>query len=75
MKAWVARDYEGYLGLYSEKPSCIGNAFWSIGQMGTSMRLVGTNFPEVTFDNSPQEVEIKLILANPRRTCKNTRKL
>lgn len=60
MKLWIARDYDGTLGLMDgdKKPKLIlgewipNNNYYSIDR-----RL----FPEVTFENSPQQVELKLI--------------
>ena len=57
MKMWIARDQNGEIYLYPTKPDkydCIFDAYdwWQIKQ---------DLFPEVTFKNSPVEVEIKLI--------------
>lgn len=48
MKMWISRNKSGRLYMYREKPilSCI---------------LDYDMFPEVTFENSPQKVEIKLV--------------
>lgn len=60
MKLWIARDKDGGLWLFENKPSYTGS-YWkdffetSIGEF--DYRL----FPEVTFENSPREVEIKLL--------------
>lgn len=58
MKFWIARDLDGTLGLLDgDKPKPIlgewmpNNNYYSIDN-----RL----FPEVTYQNSPQEIEIKL---------------
>lgn len=60
MKLWIARDKDEYSQLYVEKPikrdgyfECVPNTGW----FTISCRL----FPEVTFENSPQQVEIKLV--------------
>jgi hypothetical protein len=60
MKLWIARDKCGYSQLYVEKPikmdgyfECVPNTGW----FTISHRL----FSEVTFENSPQQVEIKLV--------------
>lgn len=73
MKPWIARDKNGSLSLYACKPIKIGVKFyvydgycrlnydtnyvkgWYID--GINQKL----FPEITFENSPQQVEIKLI--------------
>ena len=57
MKLWIARDKHGEIYLYSTKPKKYEHVFdadnwWQIDQ---------SLFPEVTFENSPQEVELKLI--------------
>ena len=59
MKLWIARDLDGTLGLLDgDKPKPIlgewmpKNNYYSIDS-----RL----FPEVTFENSPQLVELKLV--------------
>lgn len=57
MKLWIARDKSGLLNLYKEKPTLnegywLGNGFWAVLDL--------EYFPEVTFENSPQEVELKL---------------
>lgn len=63
MKFWIARDENGLLGLHKQKP------YEYPGLYGTKVFIGGVficnldsdEFPEVTFENSPQEVEIKLI--------------
>lgn len=64
MKFWVARDGgedSDFLGLYSTKP--ILNKFneWDNSDYERPIGLPSDMFPEVTFENSPQEVEIKLV--------------
>ncbi len=62
MKLWIARNQDGSLALFRRKKPML---FWeeNIGQYwaGTSLWLHPSDFPEVTFENSPQEVEIKLV--------------
>jgi hypothetical protein len=58
MKLWIARDKSGLLNLHKEKPTFnegywLSNGFWAVLDL--------EYFPEVTFENSPQEVEIKLV--------------
>ena len=62
MKLWIARDKQDYLGLYYEKPTYkLGLSqiedWYDGGFLGY---LDNSKFPEVTFENSPQEVELKL---------------
>ena len=61
MKLWIARDQNGDLFLYPIKPDryvteCYvffnGDDWWNIDS---------DLFPEVTFENSPMEVELKLV--------------
>lgn len=57
MKLWIARDEDGFIGLYYKKPiyrrgTWYGSFIYSISK---------SQFPEVTFENSPQEVELKLM--------------
>ena len=57
MKMWIARDKNGEIYLYPTKPDKHGYIFdgydwWQIKK---------DFFPEVTFENSPMEVELKLI--------------
>ena len=57
MKLWIARDLCGYSQLYVEKPIKKDGYFEHVPNTGwftISHRL----FPEVTFENSPQEVEL-----------------
>lgn len=62
MKLWVAKYKDGYLGLYTKCPT------WGISEFSFTEDWVGNligvlgrlDFPEVTFENSPQEVELKM---------------
>ncbi len=59
MKMWIARDLFGGLYLYPNKPikrveyNCWDGEDW--------YKINRDLFPEVTFENSPMEVELKLI--------------
>lgn len=61
MKLWIARNQDGSLVLFRKKKPKL---FWEegVGQywVGSSMWLDSNDFPEVTFENSPMEVELKL---------------
>ena len=58
MKLWIARDKQGWLQLYLGKP-CFRLKYLVEDWDGTFMGyLPKENFPEVTFENSPQEVEL-----------------
>ena len=60
MKMWIARDEDGILTLYYGKPileDWLG--MWSSKE--GRKELDRDLFPEVTFENSPMKVELKLI--------------
>lgn len=60
MKLWIARDLNNDISLYYETPKLDKfGKFWGDAPFG--MRLSNNSFPEVTFENSPREVEIKLM--------------
>ena len=58
MKLWVARDKDGNLYLYEMEPIRAFDYFYS---SYTSIEIDENLFSEVTFENSPQEVELKLV--------------
>ena len=59
MKMWVARDYMfNSLYLYKNRPELDGDRWISNDGMYS---LDNDLFPSVTFENSPQQVEIKLV--------------
>lgn len=63
MKLWIARDEYGNLTLHHNKPEYVYDenyrmSSWSYG--GCIGEIYEKLFPEITFKNSPQEVEIKL---------------
>lgn len=62
MKMWIARDASGRLNIYRAQPiknSCYFNGFDKAGLRSTP--IDPTQFPEVTFENSPQMIELVLI--------------
>ena len=64
MKLWAARDENDYIFLYRRKPHIIYNPYtkkqyWTLDNSnGDYMLLSDDCLPEVTFENSPQEVEL-----------------
>lgn len=60
MKLWIARDLGGALFLYDKKP-VKGRKGFRVKLFTHSFRISSSNFLEVTFENSPQEVELKLV--------------
>lgn len=64
MKFWIARDKDGELCLYKTKPWKRENTDYHNDEFDCDdyfMDIDKDLFPEVTFENSPQEVELKLI--------------
>lgn len=64
MRLWIARDFDGVLNLYVTKPSLDSNdnMYYADGDMEDDYLNIDKElFPEVTFENSPQQVEIKLV--------------
>lgn len=64
MKMWIARDQDGYLNLFDVKPQKEArfqgkDYIWVVprGYMN-QMMLDKKLFPEVTFENSPMEVDL-----------------
>lgn len=68
MKLWIARDEDGTLSLYYNRPIReIGSYDRGVYSKGyfygecTSMYLDKDDFPEITYENSPQQVEVNII--------------
>ena len=66
MKMWIARAINNVLTLHQLEPEKLrmdeesDNYFWA-SDIETQSFLNKNLFPEVTFENSPMEVELKLI--------------
>ena len=60
MKMYIARDWDGALYVYRKKPLHNGGRTF-IAQSSQWWRINKEEYPEVTFENSPMEVELKLI--------------
>ena len=58
MKMWIARNAEGWLYLHDMEPVLVGSDWESLRDRYIIDSRI---FPEVTFENSPMEVELKLI--------------
>lgn len=68
MKMWIARDEDGALFIFKERPFLEDDGEQKIWMIIGAESCIGINcklFPEVTFENSPQQVEIKLV--KPRK--------
>ena len=68
MKLWIARDENNELWIFDKKPILVPKdenynyGFFDLGKDGEwNNKLNASLFPEVTFGNSPKEVEIKII--------------
>ena len=61
MKLWIARDLHGDIWLFTNRPYYCSGKCWCDSKNGEFMLLDKNQFPEVTFENSPQEVEICLL--------------
>lgn len=59
MKLWIVRDLSEELILFKEQPSYNNKIKMWIGGGLPIGKLRG--FPEVTFENSPQMIEVKLV--------------
>ena len=64
MKLWISRNQDGSLWLHEEKPSLVYDdelRKWYYEGVSFLDFYDESVFPEVTFENSPQEVELKLV--------------
>ena len=65
MKMWIVRDTDGSLWFYTAKPIKntirFDRAILDNGKISEVYAFDEDSFPEVTFENSPQQVEIKLV--------------
>lgn len=63
MKLWIARDKNGTLWIYKNKPQLDINYWYDVsgGTNGCIAKLSENSFPEITFENSPRQVKIELI--------------
>ena len=65
MKLWIARDKDGMLCVFESKPYLNKSKNWDYDY--NYLVIDESQFPEVTFENSPQEVELKLVCNETRR--------
>lgn len=62
MRVWLARDNNGDLSFYDKKPKRMKNFFLPSSRKMESLSwfvLPKDEFPEVTWENSPQEYELE----------------
>lgn len=67
MKLWIARDRDGSLWIYESKPVLNSEKEYFIvieKKFGSSLNttLPEKWFPEVTFENSPRQVELNCVM-------------
>ena len=60
MELWIARDDDGYSQLYVEKP-IKRNGYFEYVPNTRWFTICCNLFPEVTFENSPQQFELQLV--------------
>lgn len=60
MKLWIAREKGGLLQIFRFRPWQGDNMPTEWYHIGGCFPIDSKDFPEVTFENSPQEVELKL---------------
>ena len=64
MRLWIARTRGGKLRMFFNKPNKTDDGKWFYlddkAFVDSGILVDKNNFPEVTFENSPQEVELKL---------------
>ena len=58
MKMWIARNNTGIVHLFLNRPKLKPNGEDSYDPNEFDLLLHHTDFPEVTFENSPKEVEL-----------------
>ena len=58
MKLWVARNIDNTLVLFQSKPILTDEVIWDEILNEDYMFISEYLYPEVTFENSPQEVEL-----------------
>lgn len=61
MKFWIARNTDDTLVLFQSKPILGTDFIWEELLNEDCMYIEEYLFPEVTFENSPQQVEVKLV--------------
>lgn len=60
MKLWIARDRSGILRIYYNQPK-VNKRTQEIISNGEYYEISINSFPEVTFENSPQQIELRLL--------------
>lgn len=61
MKFWIARDRDNSIALFKTRPINHADMCWVPREdvdCGNYINLPESEFPEVTFDNSPKEINV-----------------
>ena len=65
MKLWIARNKRGEIHVFQDKPTLVEKTFVSsVSGFGMTLKQTNNNrtfLKHITFENSPQEIELKLI--------------
>lgn len=60
MKLWIARDKNDALALYTEEPTLYYDEYYEGPYKSQRIDLDENLFPEINFENSPQEIKLGL---------------
>ena len=61
MKLWIARDADNDLRMFTSQPYPRNGIYRTDEDNENFIFIDSDMFPELTFENSPQEVELKLV--------------
>lgn len=57
---WIARDKDGTLAIFENKPILVYDNSWYVEDCDEEFSIINKDmFPEVTFENSPKQLIIK----------------
>lgn len=57
---WIARDKDGTLAMFENKPILDVDNAWYCGDADKDFSIINRDmFPEITFENSPKQLIIK----------------
>ena len=74
-KLWIARDkFQRVLSVFNEKPILKDNEYWDRpNTWSQKMKIAGGAYyyPEVTFENSPQQLEVKSVKDNKKHNAED----
>lgn len=68
---WIARDKDGTLFLYDNKPKKLRD-YWDSQRGYAAIELPSSMFINIDFENSPKEVKLELVEEDPiiEKACK-----